>query len=291
MFKRIIGIGDVHGMFQLLASLIWNQIMFNPAEDMLVFLGDYIDRGPQSKQVVEFVASLKERYPDSVVLLKGNHEELAENAFRNPDTTADVSLWLHNGAASTIKSFGDLREAEKVLMPFIEKLEMYKEIEGYTFVHANFPSPEITDTESREQCMLWSRDFSKPFPDGRTLVVGHTVQNEVFFENGYTFVDTGAYKTNRLSAYDVLNDKVYEDKVIINSPGAYTMRNGRLAYIGEIKGNGATFNCAGVYKRGTKKVAKEELQSTTWAPDGFHRAVGQHPLDIIAKQTAATPAV
>ena len=81
--KRMLAIGDIHGCFGELIQLM-EIINFNPADDVLIFLGDYIDRGYKDFETVKYLHDLRKQHPKSVFLLKGNHEDMAEAAFKNP---------------------------------------------------------------------------------------------------------------------------------------------------------------------------------------------------------------
>ena len=79
-YKRILAVGDIHGMYDKLIALI-EQVQFSPVEDLLIFLGDYIDRGPKSLECLDYVMNLQQQYPERVVCLKGNHEAMCVNYY------------------------------------------------------------------------------------------------------------------------------------------------------------------------------------------------------------------
>ncbi|HKN18378.1 MAG TPA: metallophosphoesterase family protein [Dissulfurispiraceae bacterium] len=209
MLKRQIAVGDIHGCFDLLKTLIERVIRFSPDEDMLIFMGDYIDRGKKSKEVVRYLSSLKEKLPDNVILLKGNHEDLAYNALTAPAPGKEMIFWRLNGGAETVISFSGIKNSREYLIPFIESLQLYYESDTHIFVHAGIPRGKDLSTATPEE-LLWDRDFS--YDGEKTLVVGHTAKSEVSnFNHGKIIcVDTGAFMTGILSAYDVINNKVYK---------------------------------------------------------------------------------
>lgn len=211
MLRRQIAVGDIHGCFDLLKALIDHVIAFDPGGDMLVFLGDYIDRGRMSREVVAYVSALRENYPDRVVLLKGNHEELALHALAETGQDRERALWRLNAGDDTISSYGTIDEARDVLLPFIESLELSYETDTHLFVHGGIPSGKELHTASLED-LLWDRSLS--YQGEKILVVGHTPKSRVArFNNGKIIcIDTGAYMTGILSAYDVINDTVYTAK-------------------------------------------------------------------------------
>ncbi len=208
--RRLIGIGDIHGCYDLLLDLVERNIIFDPEEDRLVFLGDYLDRGANSKEVVEYVSGLKKHYPGQIILLKGNHEDLALKALQctgDKDCKNAKLHWFLNGGQATVKSFRGLDKASQTLIPFICSLELYHETEEYIFVHAGIPYGKGPDTSSSDE-ILWDRSHS--YNGRKTLIVGHSPKSEIERLRNIICVDTGAFMTGKLSAYDVLNEKAYQ---------------------------------------------------------------------------------
>lgn len=214
-FKRIIGISDIHGCFYLCVRLIERIICFNPEEDQLVFLGDYIDfrsmtdkvdrKGISSKMVVKYVSILKEKHPENIILLKGNHEAMAEKYFLTGDPNI-LKMWIHNGADETHSSFGDIKKAREILVPFIKTLRLFHESSAYIFVHGG-----ISDNKALyppdEQGTLRQIEYGT---GEKPLVVGHSVVDAVSRSGNKLYTDLGAFVTGRLAAYDVMNDRIYE---------------------------------------------------------------------------------
>jgi serine/threonine protein phosphatase 1 len=211
--KRQIAIGDIHGCYDLLKSLIEERIVFNAVTDQMVFMGDYIDRREKSREVVKYVSDLKRLYPQQVVLLKGNHESMAYKALMSTGAESSLNkakvLWYLNGGTATVQSFGDFEKAKEALIPFIESLECYYETDSHIFVHAGIPSGLDLKTATDAE-LLWDRSFS--YEGRKTLIVGHTPKSGVARIRNIICVDTGAFQTGILSAYDVLNDTTYEAK-------------------------------------------------------------------------------
>ncbi len=209
--RRLIGIGDIHGCYELLLNLVERNIIFDPYEDRLVFLGDYLDRGADSKEVVDYVLGLKKNYPGNIVLLKGNHEDLALRAMRctgDEEACANAKLlWHLNGGQATVKSFQGIEKARQTLIPFIRSLELYHETEEHIFVHAGIPYGKSPETASSDE-MLWDRSHS--YNGRKTLIVGHSPKSEIERLRNIICLDTGAFMTGKLSAYDVLNEKAYQ---------------------------------------------------------------------------------
>jgi serine/threonine protein phosphatase 1 len=205
--KRIIAVGDIHGYFHPLKKLLENIIEFNPKEDLLIFLGDYIDRGFQSKEVVLYVSRVRDKNPSSVILLKGNHELMAEDYFSGADTVT----WTYgaNGGKETIESFGGVENCKSVLLPFIKTLIPYALTNKHVFVHGGIPFGKALKKCTEEE-LVWERDNWR-YTGKKLLVVGHTPNLRVTrYPNNVVAVDTGVFYYGLLSAYDVLNDRVYE---------------------------------------------------------------------------------
>jgi len=174
-------VGDVHGCFDQLTKLL---TYHKPETEQLVFLGDYVDRGPQSKQVLDLVM---EKHAKGAWCLKGNHEDLLERALRNlsnPNFShVDYQLWLKNGGDKTVDSFelGDWYTHDEVYAalsaykPFLNQLDYYKETDHLVFVHAGVDL-FADDWRTEYDEMLWVRDVFHNTPNntGKTVVFGHT---------------------------------------------------------------------------------------------------------------------
>ncbi|MCI4626276.1 MAG: serine/threonine protein phosphatase [Candidatus Magnetoovum sp. WYHC-5] len=206
MFKRQIAIGDIHGCFSLAHELVEEIIKFNPKEDRLIFMGDYIDRGTENLETVNYVSALKTEHPENIVLLAGNHEDLAYKAL-SQRTMEQMQLWFINGGIETVKSFGTLENLEKLLLPFIETLMFFFETPQFIYVHGGIPHNQTVYT-AQPNALLWERNY-KTYR-GKNLIVGHTPHREVTKYENTIVVDTGAVFYGKLSGYDTVNDVIYE---------------------------------------------------------------------------------
>ena len=171
MSQNIIAIGDIHGCFKTLQKLI-NKV--NPSKTQsIVFLGDYIDRGPRVKQTIDFLIDLKEQ-DFQVTFLMGNHESMLLNAYSNP---ANELIWRYNGANKTLQSFGisKISQLSDRYLHFFQSLEMYKSIDNYLFVHAGFRNDNKLPLED-PQMNLWSRNekYTASFFINKKIIHGHT---------------------------------------------------------------------------------------------------------------------
>ncbi|MBF0342683.1 MAG: serine/threonine protein phosphatase [Nitrospirae bacterium] len=204
--KRQIAIGDIHGCYSLMVDLIEGVIRFDPNTDQLIFIGDYIDRGENNMQVVTYVDDLKKKHPDNIILLMGNHELLAYNAFKTR-YSSHVQLWFINGGINTINSYENYEAAQKQLMPFVESLLYYYETPTHIFVHGGIPLGE-TLKSAQPRALLWDRNYDHY--RGKPIIVGHTPHKEVTKYKNSVVIDTGAVYVGKLSAYDPINDVVYD---------------------------------------------------------------------------------
>jgi serine/threonine protein phosphatase 1 len=196
-------VGDVHGCLDKLESLIAACRKHADGREMrLVFLGDYIDRGPQSAGVIGFVSSLQAAAPEAVIALKGNHEAWAVGVA---DGTLQSSIWLRNGGAATLRSYGvtAARDLPLAHLNWMRSLRLTYDDGRRLFVHAGVNPRSPLDAQ-REEDLLWIRD---PFLDdgrdyGRLIVHGHTPLEGAVpdLRSNRLNLDTAAVFGGRLSA-------------------------------------------------------------------------------------------
>ncbi|HPV40761.1 MAG TPA: metallophosphoesterase family protein [Spirochaetota bacterium] len=169
-------IGDIHGYFKRLVS-VFDQVSarIKPA-DTLIFLGDYIDRGPHSYEVVDFLIELSRTQTLNTVFLKGNHEDMFMAYLRGEDT---VGAYIINGGDATIRSYIAHRgvfELPRHHREFIGALRLYYEGEDFIAVHAGL-NPMADSLEAQdEHDLLWIREqfFSCNKRWEKTIIFGHT---------------------------------------------------------------------------------------------------------------------
>jgi serine/threonine protein phosphatase 1 len=210
MSPRIIAIGDLHGCSTALRKLI-EAIDPQPA-DTLVLLGDYIDRGPDSRGVIETLIGLKQRC--RLITLMGNHEEMFIEAFRAPD---DLQFWLQFGGEEMLDSYGrtrtlDLVPREHVL--FLRRCRNYFETDTHIFVHACYTA-ERPLNETSEQILRWlpvTHSIPPPHFSGKTVIVGHTPQESGrILDLGHVkCIDTGCCTGGWLTALDVTSGHTWQ---------------------------------------------------------------------------------
>jgi serine/threonine protein phosphatase 1 len=230
-YKRIIAVGDLHGNSQPLKELL-SRIQVTD-RDLIIFIGDYIDRGPETKLVIEELIRLRSFHPN-LIFLKGNHEDMMLGAMGFNAVIKDVNTWLYNGGTQTLISYGMNRDeilllsGKKVddkhngiiknLLPrshveFLEELIPFAETEHFFFCHAGV-NPGNTLLEGKQILfdLLWMRDhiYSDEFAWDKTVVCGHTPLRDVLIKEKLICIDTGLYCYGTLSAIDVLTNQLYQ---------------------------------------------------------------------------------
>lgn len=186
--KRILAISDIHGSIDLLEQLL-EKVQYHPEKDQLILLGDYVDRGPNAKAVIEKVMEL---HHEGAIVLKGNHEDMMLKAL----TTDEERAWNHwvvrNGGDKTLQSYGFEEEELKINeekpfqkpvlkndtltkhLTFIKSLHPLTELNQYIFVHAGVdPTQSIHETDPYR--LMWIRDeFYEHYKGDQTVIFGHT---------------------------------------------------------------------------------------------------------------------
>jgi serine/threonine protein phosphatase 1 len=203
---RVLAIGDIHGCSTALETLL--AAVVPQPEDTIVALGDYIDRGPDSKGVLNFLIELNKSH--HLVTLRGNHEQMLLSAHTNKYAEA---AWINCGGDATLRSYGSL-----ALIPvkhwhfLLEWCQDSYETESHFFVHANAYS-NIPLSEQPQQMLYW-REFGNPQPhsSGKIMVCGHTSQkNGLPLSLGHAIcIDTWVYGTGWLTCLDVTSGKIWQ---------------------------------------------------------------------------------
>ena len=236
---RVYAVGDIHGRLDLLKTLlkgIVDDSKNDPAQrNVLVFLGDYVDRGADSKGVI---SHLIDKLPEGFepVFLKGNHEDLMLDflvARGEEDLEHSGKDWLMNGGEETLQSYGvrvpnsvmgvapdeDLRiaagelgeRAPKEHLSFLNKLRHYHAEGDFLFVHAGL-KPGVSLERQSENDMMWIRDeflSHTGFFDGHIVVHGHSIKPKPDVQETRIGIDTGAWYSNRLTALALEGDEYW----------------------------------------------------------------------------------
>jgi len=198
--KKIFTIGDIHGCAEKLRTLM-GKIPVNYARDALVFIGDYIDRGPDSFEVVDYLVNLKRSHPE-IVFLKGNHEDMLEKYLDG----SDRFTYLLNGGQKTLDSYinrsnkSEFSPIPSDHLDFYKSLALYHQTDDYIFVHAGLRE-KIPIERQDPQDLLWIREdfIYSQFNFGRRVIFGHTPFSEPLVQPNKIGIDTGAVYGNRLT--------------------------------------------------------------------------------------------
>jgi serine/threonine protein phosphatase 1 len=163
---------DIHGCANTFSLLLEKAIKLKKS-DTLYLLGDYIDRGPDSKRVLDDIRMLsKDGY--EVIALRGNHEQMLIEAY---DDQEHLDIWLRNGGNKTLDSFGvsSITQIPEEYLSFLKSLPYYHTTERFILVHAglNF---DLDDPLRDKEAMLWRRKFEVDLKKtgGRGVIHGHT---------------------------------------------------------------------------------------------------------------------
>lgn len=205
---RTIAIGDIHGCSVALATLVLN-LKVQP-DDLVISLGDVIDRGPDSRQCIETLLFLEKQC--QVRHIMGNHEEMMLDALADREL---VAAWQRYGGAEFLDSYGgEISMIPESHLDFIRSGEPYIETDSTIFCHATIQS-ELPLEGQDKHWLRWSRisPRCKPHYSGKRVVCGHSAQPTglplVF--PGWVCIDTCVYgETGCLTALDVDNDLIYQ---------------------------------------------------------------------------------
>lgn len=220
--RLVYAIGDVHGRLDVLGPLLHDiakdALAARPAErPLLVLLGDYVDRGPESRGVIDLILQMQADATFEVAPLKGNHEEALLQFLDEPGFAA---TWMEHGGGATLASYGvqpstartDVESWAKVrdifdqALPadhrrFYQTLELVRVVGDYAFVHAGV-RPGVALEQQSERDLLWIRHefLNDRGPFDKVIVHGHTPTEEPQMLKHRLGVDTGAYATGVLTA-------------------------------------------------------------------------------------------
>ncbi|WP_170599974.1 metallophosphoesterase family protein [Ruegeria arenilitoris] len=215
--QRFYVVGDIHGRLDLLQQLLTRLDPDIP----LVFVGDYVDRGDYSAQVLHHLRHLSENGEREVICLLGNHEEMLLRFIEEPKRTS--RLWLGNGGLQTLASFGLTGITEATMgedavqishqlrsvigdpvLTWLENRPLTWSSGNVSIVHAALDPALPIDDQPRHVC-LWGHPNFLPTArlDGQWVVHGHTIVPDPKVSGRVISIDTGAFATGRLTAADI----------------------------------------------------------------------------------------
>lgn len=187
----LIAIGDIHGCLKTFDRL-WEKLQLSP-DDRIVFVGDYVDRGPDSRGVIARMIELRASH--SCVFLRGNHERFMIDYMRN----GSLSLWSQNGGLSTLRSYGGNHRGADIPSDhaaFVHDTQIFYETDDFFFVHAGLkPHLSVAENKQRygEDIFLWERSHieANTLNWEKTVVCGHTPRPEPINRDHLIGIDTG----------------------------------------------------------------------------------------------------
>jgi serine/threonine protein phosphatase 1 len=218
--KRLFAVGDIHGHASELGALLDHITKTKNlgVDDLIIFVGDYIDRGPQSKQVVDLLLDLRRAWPQTV-FLRGNHEDMLLSFLGLGGEGGE--FYLKNGGAEFFASYGlepagslvELRASLPVEhVDFFSSLEYGVILAEFLFVHAGV-APKRKLSQQTPSDLLWIRKefIHSPHSIGKTVVFGHTAFNQIHIELPYRIgIDTGVAYGNKLSVVELVNGELFQ---------------------------------------------------------------------------------
>lgn len=224
---RLLAIGDIHGYRDKLERLM-DQVRPTDA-DQVVFLGDYVDRGPDSKGVIDFLIEFGRRFPQTV-FLQGNHEQMMLDYLHEQEPLPGWTplrersllyawenrrdgpgIWLYNGGDTCLKSYGGRRPPQEHL-DFLLATRLFFTWERFVFVHADAqPNVPLEDQDAFD--LQWSRspEPMRAYFTGKVLVTGHTPRNAPDFGEFRVDLDTGSGRgpSSPLTCADLLTGHIW----------------------------------------------------------------------------------
>ena len=208
---RLLAIGDIHGCFVALDAL-WKIVLPSESETV-VFLGDYVDRGPESRQVLDWL--VRESTKSNRVFLRGNHEVMMLEAAENP---FGADSWKECGGLETLLSYGVLRGSDwpskipEAHWSFLRSTGRYYETARHIFVHACL-DPQLGLDEQMNDMLYWETfDQLRPHRSGKKVVCGHTTLGDSKIADvGYgVCIETGVAYGGWLTCLDALSGQFWQ---------------------------------------------------------------------------------
>lgn len=218
--QRVFAIGDLHGCHQELSILLnhLEKVEGIGEQDLVVFIGDYIDRGPNSKAVVDLLIDFGKRHPQTV-FLRGNHEDMLLDFLGFGGNLGGA--FLHNGGVETLQQYGisAYEDPEEIAhaMPrdhfsFYLNLESYVSLADFIFVHAGLSPLRALDSQM-DYDLFWIRDefINNIHGFKKTVVFGHTPHQDVLFNAPFKIgIDTGLVFGNMLTCIELVYRNSYQ---------------------------------------------------------------------------------
>jgi len=234
--SRVLMISDIHGCFDPFNELL-DVIKYDPSADQLILLGDYVDRGPKSKETVKLIKDLVSNY--NVIALRGNHDQRLVDLIRSEKDSVKAKFLEHGGVTTLqsycdcIRSFTDDDELNQAIMhirqhfndhiDFLESLPLYHEDQNHIYVHAGL-NPQYKDWREQPEYdfMYIKGEFHRSKPHtNKTVIFGHTRTIElqdsadIWFDQGKIGIDGGCAYGLQLNCL-IFDKGTYDSKHVKN---------------------------------------------------------------------------
>ncbi len=206
---KIFAVGDIHGCHRKLTSLM-GRLPLDAGKDFLIFLGDYINRGPASREVIEYLLEVRGKVQNAVFLL-GNHEHTLLEYSRTANVdhlrtlrSIGVEDTLNSYSNSPVRSLADMSFLPAEHIHFLETLRPYFRLDGHLFIHAGtIPGEEIDHCQLDRLLTVRERFLQDEGASNEVTVFGHTPFETPFVTPGKIGIDTGAAYGNMLTAVEL----------------------------------------------------------------------------------------
>jgi len=206
---RTLAFGDIHGCYDSLVTL-WESVAPTP-DDQIIFLGDYVDRGPASKQVIDFIISKEAEF--NIIRLTGNHEEkfLLARVYK-----FEIFAWLVDwDALATLESYGtnNINDIPEEHWEFLRTCRSYYETDTHIFIHASIEC-DLPLSQQQPYTLIHKKlvQQDSPHVSGKTIICGHTAQkNHLPLDLGHTIcIDTDAGRDGWVTCLDTSTGKYWQ---------------------------------------------------------------------------------
>lgn len=200
-------IGDIHGCHRALQTML--DVVQPTADELVVTLGDYVDRGPDSKAVIDTLLEFKKTH--NLIHLMGNHEIQMIRAMKASHHRERFLSGLCGGM-DTLQSYGcSLQEIPEDHWAFIKSAGLYHELEHHILVHAGLEANAPVNEQDRETYYYQRFHCQKAHISGKTIICGHSIQGDLPTNLGYAIcLDTCAYGGGWLTAMDIDTGKLWQ---------------------------------------------------------------------------------
>jgi serine/threonine protein phosphatase 1 len=202
-------IGDIHGNYKELNELL-SKINPDFNNDELIFLGDYIDRGPDSYHVIQLLITLQKRYGENhIILLRGNHEQMAINNINSG------CIDYNNGYDATYEDFTRNNDSIENYLELFNSLPLYYEDDNFIYVHGGI-RPGISLKKQKDNDLLWIREefYESSIKFNKTVIFGHTptiyINNkwDPYIKSDRIGIDTGLAYGGHLTSLEIEDGKI-----------------------------------------------------------------------------------